>query len=408
MAEDISPQIHEQLISSINQNNARNRKENRIAVDAENGKVDIRSASEYAGMRGQDVADALLEISGSDLPNGRMYYNIAEKAVRPVLNDLTEQVLDVADQAIISTNTAAGLGLKAVRPDETEKVKGILDLASSRDWDDVKNEVASSTENLARKCVDDSVRENADFQYQAGLDPKIIRTASRGACDWCREVAGTYDYADVSDRGNDVFRRHADCNCLVEYEPVKGQRKTVSGNRDKLVPEERENKAHYQISKIAPSERELSASEQMLRKRRLDSTADPMFEVTGRAEDSNPEEVKMFIEELRSYNVELIRRDYEDLGYAPGLRAGMPGQVHISENASYSAWCHEMQHVRDDKNAGWAGYFVLTNRDKHYEFEKRAYDIEIKLAMNAGREDIAQRLKDNLEIERRKIYENRY
>ena len=245
MAEDISPQIYEQLTSSINQNNARNRKENRIAVDAENGKVDLRSASEYAGLRGKDVANALLGINGSDLPNGKMYYNIAEKAVRPVLNDMTEQVLDVADQAVTATNKAAGIGIKAVRPDETEKVKGILDLASSKDWDDVKNEVASSTENLARKCVDDSVRENADFQYRAGMDPKIVRTASRGACDWCWEVAGTYNYADVSDRGNDVFRRHADCSCLVEYEPVKGKRRTVSSssyrqNRDSITPEERE------------------------------------------------------------------------------------------------------------------------------------------------------------------------
>ena len=44
-----------------------------------------------------------------------------------------------------------------------------------------------------------------------------IRTAEAKCCDWCEEVAGTYDYFEVKDKGNDVWRRHLGCQCDIEF-----------------------------------------------------------------------------------------------------------------------------------------------------------------------------------------------
>ncbi len=57
----------------------------------------------------------------------------------------------------------------------------------------------------------------ADARWRAGMAPKIVRRAAGNCCDWCSALAGTYDYGDVYFTGNDVFRRHENCRCTVEY-----------------------------------------------------------------------------------------------------------------------------------------------------------------------------------------------
>lgn len=50
------------------------------------------------------------------------------------------------------------------------------------------------------------------------MDVKIVRsTTGSKTCDWCRRLAGTYDYADVRKTGHDVWKRHAYCDCRIEY-----------------------------------------------------------------------------------------------------------------------------------------------------------------------------------------------
>lgn len=101
----------------------------------------------------------------------------------------------------------------------------------------------------------------------------------------------------------------------------------------------------------------------------------------------------------------LVEHDTESLGYCPGLHAGTQGSVYISHGASYSAWCHEMQHVRDDAEAGWQGMRIIADREKRYAMEERAYNVEIELALKHNRPDIADQLRENLEKERHLIYD---
>ncbi len=121
---------------------------------------------------------------------------------------------------------------------------------------------------------------------------------------------------------------------------------------------------------------------------------DPMLEVMGPAESSHPEEVERLIEHIRSLGARLIRPDHEDLNYQPGLQKGQPGQVVISKGASYSAWLHETKHLDDDFADGYLGMRVFADKNKCIQREIDAYDIEIRMAKEAGREDIAKRLEE--------------
>lgn len=136
----------------------------------------------------------------------------------------------------------------------------------------------------------------------------------------------------------------------------------------------------------------------------FNSSADPMADAFGAGEDSNPEEIRSFRSELDELGVDLVEHDTESLGYCPGLRAGQQGTVYISHGASYSAWCHEMQHVRDDAATGWQGMRIIADVDERYAMEERAYNVEIELALKLNRPDIADKLRENLEKERRTIY----
>lgn len=142
----------------------------------------------------------------------------------------------------------------------------------------------------------------------------------------------------------------------------------------------------------------------IIKKSRLNSIGDPMAEAFGPGEESHPKEIEAFRKELETMGVELIERKREALGYTPGLKQGDSGAVYISKGASYSAWCHEMKHVRDDYQDGWTGMRILADLDKRYKREVDAYNIEIQMAKEAGREDIAERLRKNLDEERRNIY----
>ena len=129
-----------------------------------------------------------------------------------------------------------------------------------------------------------------------------------------------------------------------------------------------------------------------------------MRDAFGGGEKTNPEEIAAFRKEAAAAGVKIIEPKNEYLAYQPGLLPGTPGQLIISKDASYSAWCHEMKHMRDDRDNGWQGYRVRMDRDLCYQREIDAYEIEIQMALDAGREDIADALRANLEEERKSIY----
>ncbi len=144
----------------------------------------------------------------------------------------------------------------------------------------------------------------------------------------------------------------------------------------------------------------------MKQSKRFNSIDDPLREVLGSAYDSHPEKVKELLGYLNSANVEvLIRNENESLGYQPSVSSGNPGQIVLNKKASISAWLHEVQHVKDDEASGWIGMRILfTDPEERYQWEVRAYNQEIQLAKQLGRDDMVKRLEELLENERKRIF----
>ena len=362
---------------------------------------DKPSADTYAaaGDYAERVGDALAatfqkHLSGDVLPDGKMYWNIADRVVRPLLEEDWQLCADVAAGVQRVLNTAAGIGLapQVPQPDKG-RIDGFLNkLCEAQRYEDVASLLDTPVRTFSRAAVDETLRRNAEFHAKAGLRPRIVRTAEHGCCKWCSALAGTYSYPGVPD---DVYKRHANCRCSVEYNPGDNKRQDVWTKR--WTDGQERDILEYRIT--------FDSSPQDSKPRFVfHSIDDPMVEVTGPAELSHPDEIAAFIKEIQDSGAELIRHESENLGYNPGRVSGEPGQVSVSFGASYSAWCHEMQHMRDDRAHGWQGMRIVCDLDERYRRECRAYQIEIDLAMAANRPDIAERLRENLAKEKVKIY----
>lgn len=106
--------------------------------------------------------------------------------------------------------------------------------------------------NMSQSMTDRYIEKNAQFRYDAGLSPHIIRTSSGHCCEWCNQVAGRYSYPDVP---KDVYRRHDNCDCTVEY--VVGK-KSIDVHTHKRVDEFEQKKIIEERKKIGIEEKEKS------------------------------------------------------------------------------------------------------------------------------------------------------
>lgn len=225
--EDIAPKLLVQLQEDFHARIRENKKLQELLELVNEGKATYIQADEMAYEIGMALSQAFGNcLSSASLPDGKMYYNIAQRVVQPLLEEDHKLVADVATQVQEALNKKAKIGLKpqtvAVNQD---RVYGIVNKISEADvFDDVAWVLGSPVVNFSQAVVDSVLRENVNFQGKAGLSPKVIRKAERKCCSWCNALAGEYRYPDVP---HDVYRRHENCRCQVDYDPGSGKRQNV-------------------------------------------------------------------------------------------------------------------------------------------------------------------------------------
>ncbi len=167
------------------------------------------------------------------LPDGKLYCTIADKVVGEMFRSLHVDVDGYAQKVQEGLNSRANIGLKPQSvPVDNDRINGVVNAASHTETlEETHSIIERSAANYSLHVVDEAVRVNAQFQYNAGLEPKVIRKTNGKCCKWCSGLAGVYDYDDVSETGSDVWRRHLDCDCVIEYDPGDGKRERVNNYR---------------------------------------------------------------------------------------------------------------------------------------------------------------------------------
>lgn len=190
-------------------------------------KASYLDANKYAIEIGEILSKVLgASLTNKILPDGKMYYNIAQRVLRDVLGRNHELVSDYTEQVQKNLNSEAKIGLAAQVPElNQDRIDGLVNrLASEESFDDVRWLLEEPVVNFTQSIIDDSIQKNAEFHHKSGLQPEIVRKSAYHCCEWCQEIQGTYKYPRVP---KDIYRRHQRCRCTVDYDPKSGKVQNV-------------------------------------------------------------------------------------------------------------------------------------------------------------------------------------
>lgn len=190
-------------------------------------KATYKTANEFAIEVGEILSKALgASLIADKLPDGKMYYNIAQRLLSDVLGRNYEIISGYTRDVQKKLNTDAKISLKVQVPElNQDRIAGIVNrLASEEKFEGVSWLFGEPIVNFSQSIIDDSIQKNAEFHYKSGLQPEIVRKSFFHCCDWCQEVQGSYKYPRVP---RNVYRRHQHCRCTVDYDPKSGKVKDI-------------------------------------------------------------------------------------------------------------------------------------------------------------------------------------
>ena len=220
-------EVLERILEETEAGIARSRKAQQITAKISQGKATYIDAEEYALESSRILTKSMARNVPEVLTEERLYRAEADEVIKKPMRQTGKRVAEVTGDIQQNLNDIADIHINAIIPELNEdQIDGIITgICNAESYEAGEETLFTRIENFLEGVVDDSARENADFQYNAGLSPKIERRTVGKCCEWCSRLAGTYLYADVSDKGNDVFRRHKNCHCQVLFNPGDGSKR---------------------------------------------------------------------------------------------------------------------------------------------------------------------------------------
>ena len=217
-SEDIAPKLIAGVRKEFQRNCLKDVEMRKLSEKVGNGEATYEDAYKYAESIGTARANAFKSVISSDvLPDGKMYYNIAERLMTDSLTTDHNMVADFSEMVQQAINDyRIGIDMKAQRADlDEDRIDGFVQrLASEDNYDDVAWITQEPVKTHARSVVDDTIKKNAEFQHKAGIKVAVKRDAASDCCKWCDGLVGDYTYPGVP---RDVFARHDNCRCTLDY-----------------------------------------------------------------------------------------------------------------------------------------------------------------------------------------------
>ena len=243
MAQDIVPALNEKIQKSFKSYCLKDRRLTQISKRIRDGTAKMSDAHDYAEHLGENLSRALVSnLTAENLPNGTLYYNIAQRTVIPNLEENYNLVNDISKDIQALADKKAKIGLGSVKADfPSRRINGLIDKMTSEDMvlEQAVKWLKEPIVNNSEAFFDDYVKANAEFRSNVGLKATITRTVASGCCKWCDELAGTYDADNAPD---EIYARHEFCRCVVTYQSQKTSQNVWSKKTWQSTPEELERR----------------------------------------------------------------------------------------------------------------------------------------------------------------------
>lgn len=249
MVKDIAPELLAKIKKDFEKAYKTNSKVKNALKKIKKGTATHTDSNEFAEALGDILSQSFAKkLSSEVLPDGKMYYNIANRILNDTLGKNYDLISDYAKDVQHELNKKAGLNIKAIKPSvNQDKINGIINrIAIEDNYDNIAWILAEPVVNFSQSIVDDLIKANADFHSKLGLRPKIIRKSTGHCCEWCNAIEGTYSYPDIP---KDVYRRHRFCRCTVEYYTVDGKIQNVH-TKKWLDPEKSEKIEQHKVANV--------------------------------------------------------------------------------------------------------------------------------------------------------------
>ena len=201
--------------------------------------------SGYAADIGECLSKAIEStfMNMSDLDN--IPYRMADATISPAIREAYRRIMKKAASVQKTIDEKNGVGLNSVTPEYAKERVHDLIWTHTRIKDGkipTKEEQLSKIKEPVVTCCqsfyDDFIKRNAKFRCDAGKTEYIIRISTAKCCEWWTSIAGKYNYEDVSDTGNNVFRRHQRCRCAVIFADGTGKRQDVHSKKEWMADPE--------------------------------------------------------------------------------------------------------------------------------------------------------------------------
>ena len=141
MTDDVLPELLKLVCDEFEKSYAANGIVKQVQKKLEDKSATYADAYEYAYEVGCMLSDALTKhVTNELLPNGTMYYNIAQRLLQKTLGTNYELVSELAAGVQKVLNRKAGLTLAALKPDiDQDKVDGLIERLSKGDFENDKS-----------------------------------------------------------------------------------------------------------------------------------------------------------------------------------------------------------------------------------------------------------------------------
>lgn len=177
---------------------------------------EVALLSKQLGLRASQAIGTY--VNAGALPDGKMYYNIADTILTGILKDNYDIINSAVAACQKALDNQAGINIRPQQAEfPTERVQAVANAASIPDITEevMIRRMTVPAQNITESFYNDYVQTNVKFRSDAGLDCYIIRNDHGGCCEWCAKLAGKYHYPE--DVPKDVYRRHDNCGCTVTY-----------------------------------------------------------------------------------------------------------------------------------------------------------------------------------------------
>lgn len=203
--------------------------------------TDYKSAYKYSVLLGEHLSEVLKaafdEIAGDE--ENEIYYGTAMQLLEPMMKQVHAEVAKQCAIVQNNINVQDGIRVKPQIPELDDF--NIRDLARKLAGGAVLSVIAEEMTHFSQKTVDNTIWENAEFDNSLGYEITVTRTyddvGNHGGtqeCEFCKDREGSKTFSSWQDAaGDEIFQRHAGCECTIEYERSGGTKNVVKNYKKK-------------------------------------------------------------------------------------------------------------------------------------------------------------------------------